>query len=178
MSRQYFMDLLSDPPIANQSAVTATTETALWNAAQFTPIMGSDPRPGKVYRVTAGGVLTTASTGTIIITPRYGLSVGAGTSLGANAAITVPGVTSNVPWLLDFVLVCRVAGAPGANSTVIGTGCLNSNGTGTAGTGLNIAFGGTQATVDFSVASGLTFGWTLSVAGSITPQFAFIQSLN
>jgi len=178
MSRQYFMDVLAEPPLANLAAITATTETALWSAAEYTPIAARDARPGKMYRVTAGGIVSFATTGTLIITPRLGLTV-SGITLGANAAQTVQGVAvNNVPWVLDFTLVVRTLGVAGANSTVIGSGSFTAQGSGAANTGMSCCFGGTSATVDLTVATGLTFGWTLSVAGSVTPQYAFIQSLN
>jgi hypothetical protein len=177
MSRQYFEDLLAEPPIANLTAVTATVETGLWNVAQYTPIAAGDPKPGRIYRVTAGGIVTFASTGTLTITPRFGTSTG-GVTLGASVAQTVPGVVTNAPWILDFTMVVRTVGAPGTNSTVIGTGTFSTNGTGTAGTSVSVNFGGTSGTVDVSVASGIFIGWTLTVAGSVTPQYCFIQSLN
>lgn len=120
-----------------------------------------------------------ASTGTLIITPRFGLTVGAGISMGPSVvALTTPGATTAHPWMLEFYCVCRTLGAPGTNSTVVGTGVFH--------TGIPLAgslpatqtFGGTPATVDVSVASGICIGWTLSVAGTVTPQYAFIQSLN
>lgn len=178
MSRQYFQDLLAEPPIANLAAITATTETALWNAAQFSSIAAGDGKPGKIYVVRAGGIVTFNSSGTLTITPRFGLTTG-GVTLGASIAQTVPGVITNQPWCLEFYLIVRTLGAPGANSTVFGTGTFTTNGTGTATlAGFGLAFGGTQGTVDLSVASGLTFGWALTVAGSVTPGYAFIQSLN
>jgi hypothetical protein len=178
VSRQYFMDLLAESPLANLTAVTATTETALWSAAEYTPINARDARPGKIYRVTAGGIVSFATTGTLVITPRLGLTV-SGTTLGANAAQTVQGVTvTNAAWSLDFTLVVRTLGVAGANSTVIGTGTFTAHGSGAANTGMSCVFGGTSATVDLTVATGITFGWTLSVAGSITPQYACIQSMN
>lgn len=179
MSRQYFADVLVDPPIANLTAVVATSETALWAAASFSPIAANDGRPGKVYKVTAGGIMSFAATGNLIITPRWGLTVGAGITMGANpVAVTTPGVTTNAPWYLEFMAVVRTIGAAGVNSTVIGTGKFISDGIGTLGTGVTVAFGGTSATVDLSIASGITIGWTLSVAGTITPQFVVMQSLN
>lgn len=179
MSRQYFADVLVDPPIANLTAVTATTETALWAAASFSPIAANDGRPGKIYHVRAGGIMSWAATGTLIITPRFGLTVGAGITMGANpVAQTTPGATTNSPWELDFTCVVRTIGAAGVNSTVIGTGRFISNGVGTLGTGTTVAFGGTSATVDLSIATGLTIGWTLSVAGTITPMWVTMQSFN
>lgn len=179
MSRQYFADLLADPPLANLTAVTATAETALWSAAQYTPIPANDARPGKIYHVTAGGIMSFAATGTLIITPRWGLTVGAGVSMGASVvALTTPGATTAHPWLLDFYAVVRAVGAPGANSTVVGTGVFATGIPSAGSLPATQPFGGTPATVDVSIATGITIGWTLSVAGTITPQFAFIRSLN
>ena len=172
------MDCLVEPPIANLTAVTATVETGLWNVANFSPIAANDCRPGKIYRLTAGGIVSTGASGTLIITPRFGTSTG-GVTLGASVTQTVPINLSNVAWLLDFILVCRTVGAPGPNSTVMGTGRFTAAGTAaTAGSAFCLSFGGTSGTVDVSVATGIFIGWTLSVAGTCTPQFAFIQSLN
>ena len=172
------MDTLVDPPIANLAAIVATTETALWNVPAFSPIAPNDCRAGKIYKVTAGGIITTGASGTLTMTPRFGLTV-AGVTMGASIAQTVPVSLTNVPWELSFTAVCRTVGAPGANSTVIGTGTFSMAGTAaTAGSGMNVNFGGTSATVDVSIATGVCIGWTLSVAGSVTPQYVFIQSLN
>jgi hypothetical protein len=181
MSRQYFADMPQDPPIANLTAVTATTETILWNVSNYTPINANEARPGKVWKVTAGGIMSFASTGSLTITPRFGLTVGAGVTMGANAtALITPGATTNAPWYLEFCCVCRTVGAPGANSTVIGTGFFITDAvlTSQSTAGGQFAIGGTSATVDVSIATGICIGWTLSVAGTVTPQFAFIQSMN
>lgn len=180
MSRQYFADVLADPPNADLTAVVATVETGLWNVSQFTPIGGGDARDRKIYEVTAGGIWSTAAgASTLVITPRFGTTTG-GITLGASGAQTVPVSLANVPWRLQFTLVVRNVGAPGGNSTIVGTGNFWSQGTlATAGSGFTIPFGGTiVTTADLSVASGLFFGWTLSVAGSCTPRYAFIRSLN
>jgi len=179
MSRQYFQDTLVDPPIANLTAVTATTETILWNVSNYTPIAANDCRPGKIYKVTAGGIMSFASTGTLTITPRFGLTVAAGISMGPNVvAVTTPGATTAHPWTLEFNCICRTVGAPGVNSTVIGTGHFITGTPGAAGAAVATSFGGTSATVDVSIATGICIGWTLSVAGTITPQYVYIQSLN
>jgi hypothetical protein len=178
MGRGYFEDLTLDPPLANLAAVTATVETVLWPAAEYTPITARDGRAGKIYRVTAGGIVSFATTGTLIITPRAGPVIGS-PSLGANAAQTVQGAAvTNAAWTLDFTLIVRALGI-GALSTVVGTGSFCAQGTGAASTGMSVCFGGTVVTtMDLTIASGITFGWTLSVAGSVTPQYAFIQPLN
>lgn len=179
MSRQYFSDTLAEPPIANLTAVTATTETILWNVSNYTPIAANDCRPGKIYRVTAGGIMSFAATGTLIITPRFGLTVAAGITMGASVvALTTPGATTAHPWFLDMVCVCRTVGAPGVNSTVIGTGTFSTGIPAAGSLPATQTFGGTSATVDVSIPTGICIGWTLSVAGTVTPQYAFIQSLN
>lgn len=179
MSRQYFADTLVDPPIADLTAITATTETALWNPAMYSPINANDCRPGKIYQVRAGGIVSTAGSGTLTITPRFGLTVGAGITMGASGAQTVPINLTNRAWSLELTAVVRTVGAPGTNSTVIGTGRFTSEGTvASAGTAFVLAFGGTSATVDVSIATGLLIGWTLSVAGSVTPQWVHMISFN
>jgi len=179
MSRQYFQDVLCDPPIGNQTSVVATTETILWNVTQYTGINAGDARPGKIYKVTAGGIMSFAATGTLIITPRFGLTVAAGITMGPNVvAVTTPGATTAHPWTLEFNCVVRTVGLPGTNSTVIGTGHFITGTPGAAGTAVAVSFGGTSATVDVSIATGICIGWTLSVAGTVTPMYAYIQSLN
>lgn len=176
MARQYFPQVIIDPPIANLTAVTATVETGLWNVAQFTPIHAFDAYTGvgKIYQVSAGGILSTsASASTLTITPRLGTTT-SGITLGASTGQTMPTSLTNVPWRISFTLVVRTLGAPGANSTCMGTGTL----VGSGASAFAVGFGGTSATVDFSVETGIFIGWTLSVAGSCTPQYAFIQSLN
>lgn len=180
MSRQYFEDTLVDPPTLNPlaAAIVATTETQLWPASSYSPINVGDIRPGKAYKVSAGGIMTWAATGTLIITPRIGLTV-AGITMGANAAITTPGVVTAQPWFLDFMCIIRTVGLAGVASTCIGNGRFIGPGLGTLGNaGVGFSFGGASATFDASIASGLTFGWTLSVAGSCTPEWVTMQSLN
>ena len=178
MSRQYFADINADTPIANLTAVTATTETGLWVVPQYTPINAYEARAGKWWKLTAGGIMSFAATGTLIITPRVGTTTG-GITLGPNTtAVTTPGITTANPWRMEFDLICRTLGAAGANSTFIGTGSFITDGLGTAGTSVAFAFGGTSASADYTVATGLFIGWTLSVAGTVTPQWINWQSMN
>lgn len=179
MSAQGFVSALVEPPLANQTAVVATAETILWNVSAYSAIPANDARPGKMYRVRAGGIMSFAATGTLVITPRFGLTVAAGITMGPNVtAVTTPGATTNTPWVLDFTCVVRTVGLPGVNSTVIGTGTFVTGNLGTAGTAVAFSIGGTSATVDVSVATGLCFGWTLSVAGTVTPMWVTMESLN
>jgi hypothetical protein len=179
VGRQNFANVLNDPPIAALTAVTATTETALWLASRYTAIPANDCVAGKIYRVRAGGIMSFAATGTLIITPRFGLTVGAGISMGASVvALTTPGATTAHPWTLDFEFVVQSVGDPGANSKVFGTGAFHTGIPSAGSLPATQTFGGTQATVDVSIATGITIGWTLSVAGTCTPSYAYIQSVN
>lgn len=180
MSRQYFEDLITDPPVANLTAVTATTETGLWNVAQYSPIHAYDSYKGvgKVYRLMAGGIFSTGASGTLTITPRVGTST-SGITLGASIAQTVVASLTNEAWFLHAIWIVRSLGAPGANSVVNGTGVFNGGGAAaTAASNNSVVFGGTPATCDLSIETGIFIGWTLSVAGSCTPQWVTMQSLN
>lgn len=172
-SRQYFMDVLAEPPLANLTALTATTIEALWAAATYTPLSAYDAnRPGKIYVIRAGGIMSFAATGSLTITPNVGTATG-GATLGASNARTSPGTTTNAPWFLEMSLVVRTVGSSG---TVIGVGTYNTQGTATLD--ISVTFGGTSATLDTTAASGITIGKTLSVAGSVTTQFVIWQSAN
>jgi hypothetical protein len=169
------MDTLAEPPLASLTPLTATTIEALWPAATYTPIAAGDAnRPGKMYRLTAGGIMSFAATGTLIITPNVGTATG-GATLGASVTQTTPGVTTAQPWFLDALVVIRTVGTGG---TCVLQGTFTTNATGTAGTSVSFAFGGTSATIDTTVANGITIGKTLSVAGTVTPQSVAWQSLN
>jgi len=181
MSRQYFEDLIIDPPLANLTAVTATVETGLWNVAQFSPIHAFDAFKGvgKVYRLCAGGIFSTGASGTLTITPRVGTTTG-GITLGASVAQTVVASLTNEAWFLHSMWVVRATGAPsGNNCTVMGTGVWQGGGAAaTAASNNTVVFGGTAAACDLSVETGIFIGWTLSVAGSCTPMWVTMQSLN
>jgi hypothetical protein len=177
MSRQYLMDVLADPPLASGTAIVATTETSLFATSQYAPIPIGDMRAGKIYKISAGGIYSTSTSGTLIITPRFGTST-SGVSLGASPTITVPVSQTNVPWYLEYTCVVRTMGLAGTNSTVIGNGVFVGNGSGSANAAFAIAFGGISASVDATIAQGINLGWTLSVAGSCTPQWCALQSLN
>lgn len=187
MGRQYFADLGAEPNVADFSAIVATTETNLLttaaNISLFTPIPAAfgagGPQAGKIYHFIYGGIVSTGASGTLIVTPRYGTTTG-GVTLGASGAQTVPVSLTNVPWHMEFWLVCRAISAAASSSTFVGTGHFQMSGTlATAGSGMNLAIGGTTATTcDTSVASGLCMGWTLSVAGSVTPKYAMVRQIN
>ena len=91
MARQYFNSQTADSLIVSGTTGSITAETAFLTAAQCEqafpmPIgAGNQPFAGQIYRFTAGGIMTTGTAGTLVITPRYGTTTG-GTSMGASAA--------------------------------------------------------------------------------------------
>lgn len=180
MARQYFTDgPYIDPQVATPSALVSTSAEALWVGATYTPIFANDPKAGKIYRLSAGGILSTAGSGTMILVPQYGVL--GGTTLGTSQTVTMPINMTAVAWSLEFTLVFRTIGAAGANSTCIGTGYfITAPFTSAPAAGLScvIPFGGTSASVDATINSAITISKTLSVAGSVSVQYAYMRSLN
>lgn len=183
MSRQYVMDVIQEPVLADiLTYSTVTTEALLWPVALNSPINANDARPGKLYKVTAGGIITLpANTGSVTLTPRVGLAANS-SSMGASGAMVSPGATTNRPWLLELNVLCRaVAAAGGANSTFIGWGYFQTQGLLTSGAApFIVMMGGTAvATVDVGIATGIGVSiiWG-TTAGSITTQSVIMQSMN
>lgn len=183
MSRQYFEDLIIDPPVANITPTISTAETTLWNVPQFSPIHAFDAYKGvgKVFRLMAGGIYTTSTVApTLILTPRVGTTT-SGITLGASVTQTLPASLTNEAWMLHSLWVVRTLGAPGANSTMIGTGSWQGGGAAaTAGSGPQICFGGTSATCDLSVETGIFLGatWSTTATNAMTIHWITMQSLN
>ena len=179
MAKQTFQDVTKTPPLADQTTVTATVETAAWTAAAFTPVFANDPEVGKIYRVSAGGTVTTAATGTLVVTPRYGTSTG-GLTLGASAAQTTTASLTTQPWILQFDLVFRAISSSASSSTATGAGYFLCQGVlATAGSAWGNTFGGTTVTTaDTTTNQGIFIGVTFSVAPSFICKYAFIQTLN
>jgi hypothetical protein len=179
VSRGYFADApYADAALASQSAIVATTETGLFPVAQYLPIPAGDPRVGKSYYFKMGGIYSTGASGTLTITPRYGISTG-GVTFGASVAQTVPISLSGEPWYIDGVLTFRtVNNGVATSSTAMLCGAFFGGGAAaTAASSGVVAFGGTSATVDTTTAGGIWIGWTLSVAGSCTPELCVFGSL-
>lgn len=182
MARQYLQDggfleaAISDPLAAN----TATTAVGIYHSLRYALIPAYDSRPGKKYILEAGGLITTAATGALTISPSISTSNAAGTTLGASIAQTVPASSLSGPWYLRMILMCRATGDPGgANSTMIGWGVFISGGVAaTSNSGLQVSFGGTAATYDHSVNQSIWISKTLSVAGSWTTQYADLSAEN
>jgi hypothetical protein len=168
--------------LADQTAVTGTSEVAMWPVAQYTGWAANQLRAGQVWHLTAWGVLTTAgsSQGNITLTPRYGTSSG-GTALGASAATALVASASNVAWRLEYDLVVRTVGAAGANSNVVGNGWFLTTVAGiAASTGNIVPFGSTASVaVDLSIAAGIYMGVTMgSASDSLKTLFVGLESLN
>lgn len=178
MARQLFGDgPYIDPQVAVGSTLVSTSAEALWIGATFTPIFANDPKAGKIYIVEAGGIMSTGASGTLILVPQYGVL--GGITMGTSQTVTVPINMTAVPWYLRFVFKFSTIGGAGANSTCVGTGTFTTapfTSAPAAGISCVIPFGGTIATVDATINSGITFSKTLSVAGSMATHFAFIHS--
>jgi hypothetical protein len=170
---------LTEPVNAAYPTITATTETALIPTA-LCQIPANEPRAGKIYELTVGGTFTSGASGTMIITPRYGLVIG-GTSLGASPTQTIVPSITTAPFLYRCLLAFRSIGLPGVNSTVVCSGKWESGGaiaTQSSQTAVAHSTVGAAISVDTSIASGLWIGITCSVAPSIIPQWHFWRSLN
>lgn len=190
MPTQGFRSLVGpEPPLANQTAITGVTvETALWDAANLTPLQASTYgglQADQAFKVTAWGIQTQAVTGsqTLTITPRFGTTTG-GTSLGASAAAPLQAaVFTNTNWLLEMFVHFRTVGSSGT-ATCIGVmtmlpfvGVAAGTATGTA-----VTFGtgsATATTVNTTAAQGLFIGLTPSLSTqSYTCLGVAFESLN
>jgi hypothetical protein len=173
MARQYLQD-------GGPLEPAITTAEGAWNSLQYTLIPAYDPRPGKVYVVEAGGLITTAATGALTLAPSISTTNAAGTTLGSSIAQTVPATSLSGPWFMKLILVVLTTGAPGgSNSTIKGTGHFVSGGVAaTSNSGLTVTMGGTSAAFDHSVNQSIFLNKTLSVAGSWTTQFVLMYALN
>ncbi len=176
MGRQLFQDgPYIDPPIGSITALTLNTIEPLWVAATWTPIFANDAKAGKIYCVRAGGIVTIGTAGsTGIITPFWNAI-----ALGAGPAQQLP-LMSNIIWTLQFDLVFRSIGAAGNLSTCIGAGVFQTQGTlATPGTGSNLVFGGTVASVDATINASIQINKTWSAGvNSIQTHYVYIFSRN
>lgn len=167
--------------LADQTAITGTSETAMFPVAQYSGWAANQLRAGQVWHLTTFGIITTPSSsqGNITITPRYGTSTG-GVSMGASAATALAASAANVPWRLEYDFIVRQVGLAGTNSKAVGSGrFLAAVGAIAAATG-NITFGSTASvSIDTSIASGLFIGVTMgSASDSMTTLGVMLESLN
>lgn len=177
MSRQYFADVLTEPVNASFNTITSTIETALIPTA-FTPINALEPRGGKVYELWIGGTCTNTTSGTLIITARYGTAVGC-SAIATSATQSYQSVTTG-PFLLRAYLIFRSIGINGANSTcIVGGGWQQAGSATTLNSETSVWFQSTGTlAVDTSVASALWIGVTFSVAPTVIPLWHVWRSIN
>lgn len=180
MARQYFADVTQDPPAADLPTITAIAETALFPTF-LTPIGPWEPRPGKTWKLTVGGTVTTGLAGTLTITPRFGTVIG-GVSLGASPAQNYVPSIATAPFLFEYWLQFRSIqiAAASVTSVVVGWGRWSSGGAvATASSETAVVVGGGAAVnVDVSAASALWIGVTFSVAPSVIPRGLLWQCFN
>lgn len=180
MARQYFPDLTGEVQLARPTALTATTIEALWPAALYTPIPAFDMQSvGRIYELRAGGIWSTSTSGTLIITPTL---TNGSIALGVSQTQTIPFSMTNVPWRIQAELVCRAPETTaGGTGTVILVGHFTSGGLTTnasPGGSVNLGFGGTAASPVIDVATNLQIQKTLSVAGSMSTDYAYLKRIN
>lgn len=196
MARQYFASTLADSCIVAPSTGSITTITGIFTPAQanqFFPIgYGlAAPFAGQVYRFEMGGIMTTGTAGTLVITPFFGPSTAqsgltGAVSLGASAAQNYVASQTNIPWHMTGCLAFRVISQAATSSTCWCSGSFDAIGAvATAGSGMNVVFGSTAAvSVDTTgtAAAGsfgaLNFGVTFSVASTITCEWTSWMALN
>lgn len=184
MGRQSFasMDIADANPASHTAVANTTTRTVLWNPALWTPIAAYDPKPGKVYVLRAGGIISTTGTPTLIINPTFGQSTtpASNIALGVTTTWTL-GTITNAPWYAEFTLCFRQLGIAAAGATCTGNGFIVVGGAAGA-VGQTVPMGGTVVTsADHTTAQGLGLDATWSAASAsntMTAQWTALQSLN
>jgi hypothetical protein len=195
MARQYFDSTLADSLIVPQSAVSpGTTPTFIFSQAQANkylplPYGQNAPSPGQIFHVTAGGLITTPGSGTLIVSVYHGpgtSATGGGTNIGTSETITMPVSATAGFWRLDGDLIYRAISETATTSTCWFNGefkCGGPNG-GTIAPVTLLISSAAAVSVDTTGGTAGAFGAlnvfvTPSVTGSsFTPEFAFIRSLS
>lgn len=189
MAEQTFADVLNKGQSASYAAVnTHTAATVLWpNApsAGQTVIPAFTMTAGKIFELTAGGVMGTTGTPTVAYTPYIGVNgTASDVSIGISATHTTGSGLSAVPWFCEFRLIVRSIGTAASTAAVVGTGFV-AVGAVAAAAGLTGAMpiGGltTVTTVNQAVANSLTLAATWSAsnaANTHTTHFAILRALN
>ena len=180
----YYVDSRQPFMIADQTAVTGTSEALLW-PANFTSLVANYFTVGKMVQITAAGKITTAgaSPGNITLTCRYGTTTG-GTSLAASAATALATSKTNITWWSNIYVVCRATGS-GSGGSLLAWGNFMYDGAGAvfstaANNPLGIPASAPAAVgVDTTSAQGIILDATLgSASDSMTVQFLQFAALN
>jgi hypothetical protein len=185
MARQGFasIDAMDFPPGSFTAIANTLTRTNLWTQTIWTPIPAADMRAGKVYRLTAGGIISNTATPTTLWTPTFGTSAtpSSNLSLGATTTVASPTGLTNAPWYLELIFGFRAIGVAASTATIVGHGNVNIGG-GAAAASQTLVMGGTVVTTaDNTTAQAVVvdFTWgTASVSNTVTCQGVFLQSLN
>jgi hypothetical protein len=193
--RQYFRGALNDALIVPQSAVSpGTTATSIFSIQQANkylqlPYGPNAPSPGQVFRVKAGGLLTTPSSGTLIIAAYHGpgsTTTAFGTLIATSATFTPTASMTAGYWILDGQLIYRSISELLTTSTCWFCGefkCCGPSG-GSLATTQTLLQSNAAVSVDTTglganLFGALNFAVTPSVTGSsFTPEWAFTEAVN
>lgn len=193
MARQYFTSESADSLIVSASTGSITAITNIFSTAQAEqafPIpygIGNGPFAGQIFYFAFGGICTTGTAGTILITPWFGGGgTGTGVNLGASGAQDYTASQTNIPFIVEGYLAFRTISNAATTSTCWCTGLFNGVGAlGTAPSGWSVLFGSTSAvSVDTSglaashTYGALNFSITASVASTVTAEWTVMQALN
>jgi hypothetical protein len=179
--------LLSYPPPARITTTSTSSKTNLYPQLTYAPIPINGILAAQAYRIVVGALLTTGtSPGTLAFDvvmgatgswTTGGTAVAGGASFGACPALTPTASITGAFYYIYGDITVRTTGLPGSNTTAVGMfhivstqdgtsgvagpGAVSVNAT--AGSRWNQLFGGTAASFDNSVASGIALGCTHSV---------------
>lgn len=194
--RQYYTGPMGDSLVTPITAVSpGITTTSIFSIAQANkyfalPYGQNAPSPGQVLQVTAGGLLTTPSSGTLIILAYHGPGTTAtafGTLIGTSTTFTPTASMTAGYWQLTGTLIYRtvseiattstcwfngqfICGGPSGGSLAFTSCMISSN----AAVSVDTTGSGSAGTF-----GALNFAVTPSITGSsFTPEFAFIEVLN
>lgn len=167
---------------ASASPVTAAADTICWDPSIWSEIAPNDAEPGSAYQLCFGGIYSnrTTTTPSSIWTPWWGQSntPGSNVTLGASGAVYSGAALTNNPLFGEFVFQVRTIGTGG---TGVGAGVVI-RGTGASGVGtIRQTIGGTIATIDTTVNSGIALSHTWSAANAsntLTVQWVYLKALN
>lgn len=195
--RQYYRTALADALIVPASPVSgATSATAIFSINQANKYMPlpygqNAPSPGQIFRVACGGLITTASSGTLIIIAYHGpgsSTTSFGTTLATSNTMTPTASLSSGYWNLEGVLIYRaisetsttstawfngtfIVGGPSGGANAVVTAIMSSGAAisvDTTGLGSNL-YGCLQFSATFSSTTGTP---------TITPEYAYVEAVN
>lgn len=172
--------LLSYPNAATITTTSINGTANLWPGAVFASFPPNMYLTPQAYRIAVAAKITTStSPGNIGFDPRIGASTWttggtaiSGTTLGASTNVALTASITNAFYVIVGDMTVRTAGVPGANWTAVGmfhfvsTQATSAGLAGPAivGAGMNLLFGGTNASFDGSIAQGFQIGAVHTVA--------------